>query len=359
MVRAWLALGAESVLWVNPYPTRLPCFADLFRERGMHEQGTALDPRVEVLNVPALPIEPLPGGSVLNRRWLWQKVWRRIEEFAGLGETVLGIGKPSALALSALREIDFAGSFFDAMDNFPEFHRGLSRRSMQYYENAVAEEADAVLASSTFLADKFERRWLRVEKVLNGYPMSTLPPWRPRPESHQPRPVLGYVGCLGPWLDWPLVVSLAEQLPETNVELIGPCPCRPPRKLPKNIKLLPACPQTEAVKHLSRFSAGLIPFKSNPLTAGVDPIKYYEYRAAGLPVLSTRFGEMTRRGEEEGVYFIDQTDDLPDAAERALQHDFTEKEIRRFRRENDWDDRFIRREPFNVFWNEQKVRHAA
>ena len=62
MVRAWLALGAESVLWVNPYPTRLPRWEDLFRRPGMHEQGTVMDSRVEVLNVPALPIEPLPGG---------------------------------------------------------------------------------------------------------------------------------------------------------------------------------------------------------------------------------------------------------------------------------------------------------
>jgi hypothetical protein len=160
-------------------------------------------------------------------------------------------------------------------------------------------------------------------------------------------------------LDWPLVVRLAEQQPGVTVELIGPCPCRPPRKLPPNIKLLPACPQTEAAEHLARFSAGLIPFESNALTAGVDPIKYYEYRGAGLPVLSTRFGEMAHRGEDDGVYFIDRADDLPALVDKSLQREFSEKEILRFRRENDWDERFIRHGPFDVFWNEQRACHAA
>ena len=62
MVRAWLEVGRESVLWVNPYPCRLPQWQDVRRYDGLHDQGTPLDPRIRVLNVPALPIEPLPLG---------------------------------------------------------------------------------------------------------------------------------------------------------------------------------------------------------------------------------------------------------------------------------------------------------
>jgi glycosyltransferase involved in cell wall biosynthesis len=352
MVRAWLAMGAEAVLWANPYPTRMPVAGDLFRRRGMHDQGTAMDPRVETLNVPALPLEPLPGGAKINRRLFWKKAWRRIEEFASRGKTILGVGKPSALALNVLSEIDVAGSFFDAMDNFPDFYSGISRRSMRYYEDAVAENVDLVLASSTFLADKFERRWLRVRKVLNGYPMSTLPPWRPKRGDE--KPVLGYLGCLGPWLDWPLLIRLAEGMPEASVELIGPCPKRPPRNLPPNVRLFPPCPQSEAARHIARFSAGLIPFAKNRLTEGVDPIKYYEYRAAGLPVLSTRFGEMAARGENDGVFFLEANGDPAATARRALRCEFSEREIRDFRRENDWEDRFLRSGPFDGFWNNEK-----
>ena len=152
------------------------------------------------------------------------------------------------LALAALERLRPTASFFDAMDDFPEFYRGLSRRAMRRHEDAIAEKVDLVVASSTFLAEKFAHRGLRVEKVLNGcegterqgdketgrqgdqaasppllvslspcLPVSRLSPLATRP------PVLGYLGCIGHWFDWSLVTRLAEELPQARVELVGPC----------------------------------------------------------------------------------------------------------------------------------------
>jgi hypothetical protein len=371
-VRACLEWGAESVLWVNPYPCRLPRWEDLRRPAGQQDQGTRLDPRIGVLGVPALPIEPLPLGTWLNRRLAWRSAWREMERFAAGGPLLLGIGRPSALALAALRQLRPAASFFDAMDNFPEFHRGLSRHAMRRHEDAIADEVDLVMASSTFLAAKFVRRGLRVAKVLNAFEIgkaeggrrkaeetdgrlakespSAAPASRtstgdnPSPPSPFPLPpspcVLGYLGCLGRWFDWPLVIRLAEAMPQSQVELIGPCAAAVPRRLPANVRLLPACNQSEVAGHLARFSAGLIPFRNNALTAGVDPIKYYEYRAAGLPVLSTSFGEMVLRGREDGVYFLDRSHDLAAVVSAALGHRYDAVDTERFRQNNNWSSRF-------------------
>ena len=167
MVRAWLEWGVRSVLWVNPHPCRLPRLSDLRRGPGHADQGSRRDPRIEVLNLPALPIEPLPLGAKINRI-IGRGAWRKIEQFAAEGDTIIGIGRPSAPAAAAIEELPHSGSFYDAMDNFPEFHTGLSRRAMIENERAVTERADLVTASSTFLADKFIRRGLRVEKLLNA-----------------------------------------------------------------------------------------------------------------------------------------------------------------------------------------------
>jgi hypothetical protein len=390
MVRALLAWGVESVLWVNPYPCRLPRWQDLRRKAGLDEQGTPLDPRIRVLNVPALPIEPLPLGGWLNRKLLWQNAWQQIKDFAagrvdnaaGLAvhgspsrqpwqphryaeaELLIGVGRPSALALTALRELQPTASFFDAMDNFPEFHRGLSRRAMRCHEDAVAMAADLVVASSTFLADKFACRGLPVEKVLNACEESdrragsAMPP--PLPRSLAPRsPVLGYLGCIGRWFDWPLVMRLAETMPQARIELVGPCVVAPPGPLPANVTLLPACAQAESGQHLARFSVGLIPFHQNALTAGVDPIKYYDYRAAGLPVLSTQFGEMLLRNRNDGVYFLDQGGDLAEAVSAALDHCCDATETSRFRRNNNWTARFRRSERLRALLPTLRIRRAA
>jgi len=395
MVRAWLEWGIESVLWVNPYPCRLPRWQDLRRAGGSDEQGTRLDPRIRVLNVPALPIEPLPLGPWLNRRLLGRDAWRKIECFASGGadipvcqenrdrqgrqeclphrsELMVGVGRPCALALAALRRLRPAASFFDAMDNFPEFHRGLSRRSMRRYEDAVAAEVDLVVASSTFLADKFIGRGLQVEKVLNAFEETDRGGdvgWVERSEPHHelpkndttrsPIPILGYLGCIGQWFEWPRVIRLAETMPRARIELVGPCVVGPPSRLPANVTLLPACTQSEAAKHLARFSAGLIPFCGNALTAGVDPIKYYDYRAAGLPVLSTRFGEMALRGGDDGVYFLDAAGGLAEAVSAALVHRCDPVETSRFRRNNNWASRFRRSDGLRSLLPTLRIRRAA
>ena len=128
-------------------------------------------------------------------------------------------------------------------------------------------------------------------------------------------------------------------MPEARFELAGPCVVKPPERLPENVKMRPACKHSETIGLMSRFSAGLIPFEINALTAGVDPIKYYEYRAAGLPVLSTSFGEMATRGRDEGVYFIDQDYPVKRACEAADRR-FDRAETDGFRRENNWRCRF-------------------
>jgi len=371
MVRAWLEQGVESVLWVNPYPCRLPQWHDARRVHGLHDQGTPLDSRIRVLNVPALPIEPFAWGPWLNRRLLWRNIWREIEQYASAEPTILGVGRPCALALEALDQLRSAGSFYDAMDNFPEFHQGLSRRAMRRHEDAIAKKVDCVMASSTFLAEKFARRGLHVEKVLNACKMSggreaekrvaggqNANPQSPIPNPSSP-PVLGYLGCLGHWFDWPLVIRLAEALPRARVELVGPRAVPPPKKLPPNVRLLPACRQSEAGEHLARFSAGLIPFQNNALTAGVDPIKFYEYRATGLPVLSTSFGEMAVRGRDDGVYFLDRSSDPTGTVLAALGHRDDSATMNRFCRDNDWTSRFYQSDCFRSLLPAPRLRRVA
>ena len=103
----------------------------------------------------------------------------------------------------------------------------------------------------------------------------------------------------------------------------------------------------------------MIPFRSNALTAGVDPIKYYDYRAAGLPVLSTRFGEMTRRGSGDGVYFLDGAGGLAEAVAAALAHRSDPVEISRFRRNNNWTARFRRSDGLRSLLPTLRIRRAA
>jgi hypothetical protein len=117
--------------------------------------------------------------------------------------------------------------------------------------------------------------------------------------------------------------------------------------------------QSEVSECLSRFSAGLIPFQPSALTDGVDPIKYYDYRAAGLPVLSTRFGEMALRGRRDGVYFLDSAGNGAEVALEALGHRRDRAETDRFRQEHNWTNRFRQSNSLRSLLPASRMRRAA
>ena len=301
-VRHFLKRGGR-VAWIDPYPTRLPTTRDL-RNAVMGRRIAVERPaNLTVVGLRALPLEPLAVGRWLNRRLLWNALARRLRAFVSDGAVVVGIGRPSDLALAALGALRPVRSFFDAMDDFPQFYRGVSKGSVSACEREIALKVDVVMTSSSALWTKFEPLGSRRIMLHNAFEMSALPPL---PIARNGHVVFGYVGCIGAWFDWSTVVGLAEAFRDAAVHIVGPCFAKAPRRLPSNIRMFPACSLGGAIEHFQSFSVGLIPFERTPLTEGVDPIKYYGYRGMGLPVLSTTFGEMARRGVDEGVFLIDQ-----------------------------------------------------
>jgi hypothetical protein len=334
--REFLAQGGRAVVWVDPYPTRLPRLADLRRPRPPLPRPPPPPKGLAVVRLPALAVDPLPGGKALNARLARPRLERALARAEPGAPLVVGVGRPGGVALAAVEGPGAAWRFYDAMDDFPEFYAGWSRRVMRRREATIARKVERLFVSSARLEAKFSALGLRPRYVPNAYDMASLPPPAAPPEG---RPVLGYIGTIGEWFDWEMVGRLAEALPTVTVRLIGPRFVAPPARPPANLEILPACPQEEAPRHLADFSAGLVPFRRSPLTDSVDPIKYYEYRAMGLPVLSTSFGEMARRGEGDFVFRLDGGEPLAAVVGRALAARPSAAEVEAFRRGNDWRER--------------------
>jgi hypothetical protein len=149
--------------------------------------------------------------------------------------------------------------------------------------------------------------------------------------------VLGYVGSIAPWIDWDALIALSRARPQDRIKLIGPIHTRLPT-LPPNIEMLPAIDHTQVPSELLKLDWGLIPFVINRLTEAVDPIKYYEYRASGLPVLTTSFGDMRSRRAEDGVWFFNEAIARPEMLELAC--DATYLPSREWIVNQDWSARF-------------------
>lgn len=345
LVRYFHSFTEGEVLWVEPYPGRFPAMSDVLNRRPKSD-GTNCDVPawLSVVKPKALPIEPLPFSGTVNGL-LWGDVGLVADRFAD-NSTVLGIGKPTVLALHLLSKQRCCASFYDAMDDYPAFYKGWSRLAMANRERRIIRKVSTILASSSALQERLRHLAHDVRLVQNACAaerLPALPKVRQRRDGHVP--VIGYVGTIGHWFDWELVITLAKSNPDTTLRLIGPLYVRPP-SLPHNICLEPPLPHTEALQAMAQFDVGLIPFKRSTLTSSVDPIKFYEYRALGLPVVSSAFGEMALRKECEGVYLIDRNSDMIKVVGQALADYATQENTARFRRDNSWESRFSQSDIF-------------
>jgi hypothetical protein len=335
----------NTALWIDPYPTRLPRLADLRRPSDAGQLAVETDLPIRVLKPRALPIEPLQFGRRLNNCLFFSGLLADLDDWLGADRFLVAIGKPCPLAIALLDRFAnnprCVGTVYDRMDRFAAFHTGLSSRAMKKWEHEVLRKASRVQVASTSLLD--ETRALRPDAVLcaNGYNDAAIRETLSHGSASKTT-TLGYIGTVGGWFDWEWTLRLARRLDDERSELvirvIGPCFDRPPGSLPTRVTMEPALPHGPALQEMLQLRVGLIPFKMGALTEGVDPIKYYEYRALGLPVVATPFGELRYRTSDPGLFLTDPDSDSLPAIQSALR--FESRDASAALAGCTWKDRF-------------------
>jgi glycosyltransferase involved in cell wall biosynthesis len=103
--------------------------------------------------------------------------------------------------------------------------------------------------------------------------------------------IVVYAGAMAEWFNFALVNSVVSQLPDVTFVLIGPSELARRRLTPRpNLLLLGPRPFAVLPQYLQHADVGIIPFDVDrfpQLVQSVNPLKLYEYMAAGLPVVAT------------------------------------------------------------------------
>lgn len=308
-----------KVCWVDPYPVRLPRFSDVRRViANARNQPTSLGPAwvdapwLQVLQAPSIPLEPLPGGAALIGR-LQRSVREQLQALLNDTDTWLVAGRPSGMALALCEAQKGRRVLYDVMDDMAQFSQGISRRWMEHAHRCLLMQSEAVWGSSERIIQSL-RGLTRAPAILvrNGTTLPSESYFAQNMEGigtsvHAQAPlVFGYVGTLATWFDWQALRRLAIAMPHAQIHVYGPLESTMPSALPSNVQLRGAVPHSQVFALMRSWHAGLIPFLHNQLTQSVDPVKYYEYRACGLPVLSTMFGEMPHHAaDDEGVWSLE------------------------------------------------------
>lgn len=180
---------------------------------------------------------------------------------------------------------------YDCADDFAEWIR---------HEQEMVTIADAIVCSSQRLFHRLRQAYphQRIDLIRNAYDTNL----RLHHLEHRERPadlkieenekLIGFVGAWAPWVDETLVRTLSNLDPAWKVVAIGAEFQKrfPHASLPR-VNYLGLKPHFLLPNYIQAFSVCIIPFRINPITLAANPVKAYEYLAAGKPVISTDLPE--------------------------------------------------------------------
>jgi len=182
---------------------------------------------------------------------------------------------------------------FDAIDDqasHPQMRRDWPSVRKGY--EFVKKHADIIFTNSEVMARRLSGGRAEPLWVPNGVDVERfLDPGPPPPElASLEGPVFGYVGKIQERLDVEMVGRLAESLRSGHLVIVGPFLARGMKRrlaaLPRTV-LLGDRHYEDIPGIMSAFDVGIMPHRIDAYTSSMDPLKLYEYLAAGLPVVAT------------------------------------------------------------------------
>jgi len=179
---------------------------------------------------------------------------------------------------------------YDCMDHHAAFHEAEFEGILDN-EKELIINADFVVTSSSYLSNKVSQ--VRENQIVrNGCEyefFSNVAQWRSSKKT-----IAGYVGAIAEWFDIDLLIAVAEKLPHWEFQLVGStagCDIREAMKLP-NIIFIGEVEYGNLLGYMDQFDVCMIPFKLTELTKATNPVKVYEYLAAGRAVVSSPLPEV-------------------------------------------------------------------
>ena len=206
-------------------------------------------------------------------------------------------------------------------------------------ELRVLRRVDQVFIHSPALIEKKGGVNPNTDFIPNGVDYESFATPAPEPSDLVgiPHPRIGYTGFLKKQLDWSLLLDLAQRHPEWSFVFVGPRHAHPEIQEPirlletrKNVHFLGGKPAGQLGAYVQHFDASILPYVVDDYTRYINPLKLYEYLAAGPPIVGTPI--RTLKEFTTAVQLASGVEEWSDALDHALRHADTAPQGRAARR---------------------------
>ncbi len=247
-------------------------------------------PNVILTNAPKLLPNTIPFCRGINEATLRRHVKNAARKL-GLTTPILWLNPHSAVHM--VGKMGESGSVYDITDDWTQFsHRDAEKRLIVAQDAQLCRRANATIVCSPHLYELKQQQARRLFLIQNGVDAKHYQNVSHRRLSSTRTAVFGYTGSIhADRVDTDLVLELARAFPDGRVLLVGPnmLPAATTAQLQAqpNIELRGAIPYAQIPAAMSQFDVCVVPHVESAFTESLNPIKLWEYLAAGKPIVST------------------------------------------------------------------------
>lgn len=353
-IMSTLAANGNRVLFVENTGVRAPSVRDLPRLRQRLQnwwRGTkGFRHERDNLFVFSPVLLPFPYSRIVRRinRVLLLRSVRRWMGAAGFDQPIVWTFLPTPLVREAIADLEPLVSVYYCIDDFASSSK--AARRIESSEQQLFRDVDLVFVTAEKLRERAARFSDRVHLFPFGVSLqkfesaraSAAPP--PADLTALPKPIIGYVGGVHKWIDFPLLADVARRMPEASFVLVGPVQADVSALDGlANVHLLGKRDHDDVPSYVKGFDVGVVPYLLTDYTANVYPTKLNEYLAMGIPVVATDLPEIRRFNVTHGpiVAAARDANAFVDAIRSALKPASDEARHRRtvVAAENSWQSR--------------------
>jgi glycosyltransferase involved in cell wall biosynthesis len=296
----------NEIVWINYHGTRRPTVgrADFAAACSALKRVTRGVQRVSRSIVQLTPLV-IPGAESallqrVHQRMLIAQIRRAVRSIVDPGERRVQVWSFAPDVPYLVGQFDEECFVYYCVDEYSQFE-GLNASRIISAEHDLIDRADVVVTTSEQLFNTKRARRPDVILMRHGVDYKHFarawrePPPRPPDLNSIRGPVFGFFGLIHHWVDLALIAQVARLRPDYTFVLIGEAKVDVSelRNL-SNVILAGRRPYERLPGYCAAFDAGLLLFTRSAMTRNINPIKMYEYLAAGLPVVSTPLPEARR-----------------------------------------------------------------
>ena len=257
----------------------------------------------------------------INQYFILNKLKSQIESL-NLRNPILFIGGAHAYPLLShfkkLLKVYHCSDDYTLVPSFPE--------SFGEIEQSLIKECDLVVTTADELKESKKKYNPNTISIPNGANINHFFKAQdnntkvPEVMKHYKKPVIGYIGSIFRWLNIDWIDFASRKFPDYHFVFIGPISIDISKfENRDNIEFLGPRPYENLPGYLKKFDVAVIPFVIDGVTLKASPIKFYEYLASGVPIVSTELPDLLPL--KDHAYLVKDKEDYCNKIERAINDD--------------------------------------